>query len=384
MARSRPEGEDLEADAPLLDAGPRRARHPVGVDLAEAVAVLVERVADGVRAVPEGGVEDVDVLVDRAPARSARRARAPRPRFREIGRHVGHGRASMAFATATSVASAPRAARMDRPTGSPATCAPGALTCGTPVRPPCAARQVMRARSGERIAERQALAGRGERGRGQAQDGAGRQEPGEAGPGLGAGQRGPLPLRLRDRGGQRQVARDAPGHARVLAIDPVLEGHPGLVGLQRALRAGPDRQAGRGQELLAHVPHQAREPAHHRPQRRRGLVVREAEGVGRDHETRRQLRRGRLAQQHLGDARERVGVAGEPPGGVGAGRLAHHAAQVEPAVGRPDAVEAAEARRHAHRSAGVGAERGVAEALGHRRGRARRGAAGHAVGRPSG
>ncbi len=229
--------------------------------------------------------------------------------------------------------------------------------------------------------ERQALAGRRERSRRQAQDRARRQEPGEPGPGLGAGQRGPLPLRLRDRGRQRQVSRDAPRHTRVLAIDPVLEGRPGLERLQHALRARPDRQPGRGQHLLAHVLHQLREPAHHRLERGRGLVVREAERVGGHHEAGRQLRGGGLAQQHLRDARERGRVAREPPGGVGARRLPHHAGQIEPAVGRPDAVEAAEARRHAHRSAGVGAERGVAQPLGHRRGRARRGAAGHAVGR---
>src|SRR5262245_53305984 len=39
------EREDLQTDAPLLDAGPGRARHPVRVDGREAVAVLVECVA---------------------------------------------------------------------------------------------------------------------------------------------------------------------------------------------------------------------------------------------------------------------------------------------------------------------------------------------------
>ena len=36
----------------------------MGVDLVKAVAVLVHGVADGVRALPESRVEDVDVLVD--------------------------------------------------------------------------------------------------------------------------------------------------------------------------------------------------------------------------------------------------------------------------------------------------------------------------------
>jgi hypothetical protein len=61
-----PEREDLEAQALLLDAGARRARDAMGVDRGEPVAVLVQCVADRVRAVPEGGVEDVDLLSIRA------------------------------------------------------------------------------------------------------------------------------------------------------------------------------------------------------------------------------------------------------------------------------------------------------------------------------
>src|SRR5438270_7905603 len=48
---------------------------------------------------------------------------------------------------------------------------------------------------------------------------------------------------------------------------------------------------------------------------------------------------------------------------------------------RADAVEPAEARRHAYRAAGVGAERGVAEPARDRRRRARRRAARHMAGR---
>ncbi|OGK80968.1 MAG: hypothetical protein A2X53_10535 [Candidatus Rokubacteria bacterium GWA2_70_23] len=58
------EREDLQADALLLDARPGRPCDPVRVDLAEAVAVLVQRVADGVRAVPERGVEPLHGPVD--------------------------------------------------------------------------------------------------------------------------------------------------------------------------------------------------------------------------------------------------------------------------------------------------------------------------------
>src|SRR5688572_18354648 len=58
------EGQDLQANALLLDARARGPRHAVRVDLGKAIAVLVERVADGVGAVPEGRVEDLHVLVD--------------------------------------------------------------------------------------------------------------------------------------------------------------------------------------------------------------------------------------------------------------------------------------------------------------------------------
>src|SRR5205809_451441 len=52
-----PDRQDLEADAALLDAGTGRAGHPMLVNGFEAVAVLVERVTNGVRAVPKGRIE---------------------------------------------------------------------------------------------------------------------------------------------------------------------------------------------------------------------------------------------------------------------------------------------------------------------------------------
>src|SRR3546814_2943166 len=67
-----------------------------------------------------------------------------------------HARVSRARAVATSSASAPRAARMDSPTGSPSTSAPGMLTCGKPARPPWAARHRM-LRSEEHTSELQSL-----------------------------------------------------------------------------------------------------------------------------------------------------------------------------------------------------------------------------------
>src|SRR4029450_13912400 len=57
-----PERQDLEADAALLDAGARRAGHPVLVNGFESVAVLLERIPNRVRAVPEGRIEYRDVL----------------------------------------------------------------------------------------------------------------------------------------------------------------------------------------------------------------------------------------------------------------------------------------------------------------------------------
>src|SRR5262245_37364925 len=57
-----PERQDLEADAALLDTGTRRTGHPVLVNGFEAVAVLVECIADSVWAVPEGRIEHRDVL----------------------------------------------------------------------------------------------------------------------------------------------------------------------------------------------------------------------------------------------------------------------------------------------------------------------------------
>src|SRR5262245_9446887 len=56
-----PERQNFEADALCFDAGARRARYPMLVNGLEAVTVLVQRVADGVWAVPERVVEHRDV-----------------------------------------------------------------------------------------------------------------------------------------------------------------------------------------------------------------------------------------------------------------------------------------------------------------------------------
>src|SRR5947208_9778801 len=52
-----------------------------------------------------------------------------------------------ARATATRVASLPRAPTIDSPTGRPSTIAPGMLTCGAPVSPPWQHNAVIRSRS---------------------------------------------------------------------------------------------------------------------------------------------------------------------------------------------------------------------------------------------
>src|SRR5262249_9266357 len=142
------ERQDFQTDPPLLDARSGRPRHTMAVDLVEAIAVLAKRVADGVRTVPERGVQHVHVLVDQCLLVALEQVADFRHDLGDVRCHVDHRAASMAFATATSVASLPRAPTMDRPTGTPATLAPGRLTWGRPVRPPWAVRHAMRARSG--------------------------------------------------------------------------------------------------------------------------------------------------------------------------------------------------------------------------------------------
>ena len=74
------------------------------------------------------------------------------------------------------------------------------------------------------------------------------------------------------------------------------------------------------------------------------------------------------AEQDLGDAQKGLAVAGEKSAGVEGRREIVRALEADPAMGRPDAEQAAMARRPAHRAARIGAEREVAEAVRHRRG----------------
>src|SRR5215831_14000995 len=153
-------GQDLQSQAPFLDAGTRRTSHAMGVDLVEAVAVLVHRIANGVRAPPEGGVENGDALVDQGLLVAFEQGADFLDHFWLVGGEILHA-ASNARAAATSVASLPRGPMMERPTGKPSTSAPGMLTCGWPVSPPCAQRQVMRSRNGPSTANRWPRSGAG-------------------------------------------------------------------------------------------------------------------------------------------------------------------------------------------------------------------------------
>ena len=380
------EREDLEADALLLDARARAGAPRDGRGSRRSRSRSRAARSGWCAGCPRRWRRARRRSCRSAPARSARTARAPRPRPRGCSASRRSSRwPPWPCATATSAASLPRAPTMDRPTGSPSTVAPGRLTCGTPVSPPCAAQ------AGDAIAQRlerrqrQALAAApgtaSSAGRGWCRAAA--DTPCGARASC-AHQRGPAAARSRGSCEPATRPRATLNAMRGLSrSSQSLKVCQASYGLQRALRPRPDREALAAPCSSSRTsPTSAASALHHRLQRR-GDVSASAKPKASTAtiEPRRQRRRDRLAEQHRGDAGEGRGVAREPAGRVGARRLRQHAGEVEPAVGRADAVEAAEARRHAHRAAGVGAERGVAQPCGHRRGRARRGAAGHAVGR---
>jgi hypothetical protein len=109
---------------------------------------------------------------------------------------------------------------------------------------------------------------------------------------------------------------------------------------------------------------------------------RPAAAPGRGRNPRRALERGRIARVEAGHGvqqqRAVFGALGHRPGLVEAGGEGDHAVARDHAVGRLEAGEAAQGRRLADRAAGVGAGGGRRQACGDRRGRAARGAAGHA------
>src|SRR4030095_1705113 len=173
--------DDVEPVALLLGAGARRPGDAMSMDPVEAVPVLVVGEADGVRAVPERAVEHVDVLVDQGLLVTFEQSTDLFDHFRDVRRQILHA-ASIALATATSVASLPRGPMIDRPTGSPSTVAPGRLTCGWPACPPCAQRQVMRSRSGSSTDSGWPTGGAGNGGRGRARVGRAGGHTGRHGP----------------------------------------------------------------------------------------------------------------------------------------------------------------------------------------------------------
>ena len=135
--------------------------------------------------------------------------------------------------------------------------------------------------------------------------------------------------------------------------------------------------ARRRHDLLPRLADEPPQPLDHWLQCGADFRIGEGESVDRDDQPARQRRRDRLVEHDTRRLGEGASVAREPPRGVGAGRLRHHTGDGKPAMRRPDSVEPAETRRHAHRAAGVGAEGGVANSGGNRGGRARGRAARH-------
>ena len=85
------------------------------------------------------------------------------------------------------------------------------------------------------------------------------------------------------------------------------------------------------------------------------------------------------AEEDGGAGRKRFGVACEQAAGVEAGAEFHAAFERDPAMRRPEAVEPAEARRCAHRPAGIAADAKIGEPGRDRRRRSRGGASGNAI-----
>ena len=73
------------------------------------------------------------------------------------------------------------------------------------------------------------------------------------------------------------------------------------------------------------------------------------------------VRRAGIIEQHLADAAVQRRVAREPSGGVHARRHGHGVGQIDPAMARAQSVDPAKARRQAHRSAGIAAEREITQ-----------------------
>ena len=217
----------------------------------------------------------------------------------------------MARATATSAASLPGAATMDRPTGSRRPSPPGRLTCArrsgrhersTAVRP----------RRGSRVARGSPVRGAGTAwwaGRG---DGSGREQPGQARAGLGPHQRRILTLALGNGAGQGQAA----GHVELQRGSPRSSQSSNVcqASWDRRMRCARDHgQARRGQEVFADLLHQRGQPSHHRLQRVGGPGVGQTEGIDRHDEPRRQAGGDQVRRAALPRRGRRCGRRGKPP-----------------------------------------------------------------------
>ena len=251
---------------------------------------------------------------------------------------------------------------MDRPTGRPSTVAPGQAHLRM------AGQSAVRAEAGDAIAHR--LERRQRLAPGGAGNGVvGRQRMVPGGSRCAIRPRASWRIsaaqpcsRRRDHRAHQQRAGDREGEARIALVEPRrLKVLPRLDRLQRALRARPHREALRRQISSRHVADQARRaaspsaaaprrPRHRRSRRRRRRRPGWSAGRAGSARPASPTRPGRRSRRRARTSRScrSVGAWGSMPVGV------------EPAVRRADAVEAAEARRHAHRAAGIGAERGVA------------------------
>ena len=179
----------------------------------------------------------------------------------------------------------------------------------------------------------------------------------------------PLTFGRGDGCGAGQRLRHPHAEARIGALDPVPEGGERLRDLKRALSAGPDRETLGSEGRLGGGASQAGEVRPDPAQPVGDAWLGEGEGVARDEQPVRNclvFRQGGFAEHRLRHPEESARVAREPARGVEARGLGNHAREVDPPVGRPQAVETAEARGDSHGAAGVGAEREVDRPRRHR------------------
>ena len=119
--------------------------------------------------------------------------------------------------------------------------------------------------------------------------------------------------------------------------------------LQQSLVTGPFQEVALGERGVGHGSEIAKLPDPGFEGLSYGKVG-EREGIGGDNDVRHGSLGNGFAEQHAADPSERLGVAGEIAHGVEGRGLGHETRHGDPAVGRPQAVKAAEAGRDADRS----------------------------------